>query len=197
MGAPAATLRRGHVKPRLSVSVSSRRAGAPNAAAALGWRWWGPGASVKKLGACAAIALVVGSSIARTLAQVQTMPPKAPVVALVGCAGRSASPHIWSLSHASQRTESSRAGISTSETEQFGRRALGQGVYQLIGVADFVDAETSRTIGARRDILSPARVNVTGMLVSGHKVAVKGLYIEGSPPRINLTSVVDLGVDCP
>ena len=150
-----------------------------------------------RMGACAAIALVVGSSSARTLAQSQTMPPKAPVVAIVGCAGQSAWPHIWNLSHASQRTESSRAGISTDEREQLGTRALGQGVYQLVGVADFVDAQTSRTIGARADILSPARVNATGMLVGGHKVAVKGLYIEGSPPRINLTSVVDLGVDCP
>src|SRR6266511_2510662 len=144
-----------------------------------------------RMGTCAAIAIAVTGSSARTLVAQQTMPAKAPVVALVGCAGPGAWPHVWNLSHASQRTESSRAGISTVEREQFGRRALGQGVYQLIGVADFVDADTSRTIGERRDILPPARVNATGMLVGGHKVAVKGLYIEGSPPRINLTSVVD------
>ena len=142
--------------------------------------------------ACATIGIAVASSRARALA-----PPKAPVVAIVGCAAQSARPHIWNLSHASQRTESSRAGISKAETEQLGKRVLGQDIYQLIGVADFVDAETSRKIGVRGDILSPARVNATGMLASGHKVAVKGLYIEGSPPRINLTSVVDLGVDCP
>ena len=35
------------------------------------------------------------------------------------------------------------------------------------------------------------------MLVAGHRVAVKGLYIEGVPARINLTSVVDLGAGCP
>jgi hypothetical protein len=35
------------------------------------------------------------------------------------------------------------------------------------------------------------------MLVSGHRVAVKGLYIEGTPARINLTSVVDLASSCP
>ena len=40
-------------------------------------------------------------------------------------------------------------------------------------------------------------MNATGMLASGHKVAVKGLYIEGVPARINLTSVVDLGSRCP
>jgi len=32
---------------------------------------------------------------------------------------------------------------------------------------------------------------------AGHRVAVKGLYIEGVPARINLTSVVDLGAACP
>ena len=42
-----------------------------------------------------------------------------------------------------------------------------------------------------------SRVNATGMLVAGHRVAVKGLYIEGVPARINLTSVVDLGAGCP
>jgi hypothetical protein len=40
-------------------------------------------------------------------------------------------------------------------------------------------------------------VNATGVLAAGHKIAVKGLYIQASPPRINLTSVVDLGRSCP
>ena len=39
--------------------------------------------------------------------------------------------------------------------------------------------------------------NTTATLVHGHRVAVKGLYIEGTPARINLTSVVDLGPSCP
>src|SRR6266487_1667538 len=63
--------------------------------------------------ACATIGIAVASSRARALA-----PPKAPVVAIVGCAAQSARPYIWNLSHASQRTESSRAGISKAETEQ-------------------------------------------------------------------------------
>src|SRR5438093_4714329 len=49
-GAPAATPSRGHGNPRLGVSVSSRRAGVPNAAPALGWRRWGPAASARKMG---------------------------------------------------------------------------------------------------------------------------------------------------
>jgi hypothetical protein len=121
---------------------------------------------------------------------------RAPVVLVVGCARESAQPHIWNLSQAGDRAESSLPGITTGEKAQLATRPLGQHTYQLIGVADFVDAETSRKIGVRGEILSPSRVNTTGMLVSGHRVAVKGLYIEGTPPRINLTSVVDLGRAC-
>lgn len=76
-------------------------------------------------------------------------------------------------------------------------RPSGRETYHLIGVADFVTAEESRRIGVRGKILSPSRVNSTGMLLSGHKVAVKGLYIDARPPRVNLTSVVDLGPMCP
>jgi hypothetical protein len=120
-----------------------------------------------------------------------------PVVMVVGCARARAQPHVWDLIHAGDRSESSRPGITTGEKAQLRGRGLGRNSYQLIGVADFVDAGTSRRIGVRGEILSPSRVNTTGMLVSGHRVAVKGLYIEGTPPRINLTSVVDLGGPCP
>ncbi|OLC80188.1 MAG: hypothetical protein AUJ01_14395 [Acidobacteria bacterium 13_1_40CM_3_65_5] len=120
----------------------------------------------------------------------------AAIVVVVGCAGKTAAPHIWELKQAGARLESSRAGITTSEKDQLAKQPLGQNTYQLIGVADFVDAQTSASIGDRAKILTPSRVNATGMLVSGHKVAVKGLLIDASPPRINLTSVVDLG-SCP
>ena len=76
-------------------------------------------------------------------------------------------------------------------------RLLGRDTYRLIGVADFVDVATARQIGERGKILTPSRVNTTGMLVDGSKVAVKGLYIDANPPRINLTSVVNLGGTCP
>ena len=119
--------------------------------------------------------------------------PRAPLVMLVGCAAKTPQPHIWDLTRAGPRVESSRAGITTTEKSQFERQPLGRDAYQLIGVGDFVDAETSRTIGDRGRILTSSRVNATGMLASGHKVGVKGLFIDASPPRINLTSVVDLG----
>jgi hypothetical protein len=123
--------------------------------------------------------------------------PKSPIVVVVGCALKSAQPHIWTLSNAGERSESSRPGIATDDLEQLAKRPLGQDIYQLIGVADFVDADTSRTIGDRGALLPRSRVNATGMLVHGHRVAVKGLYIAATPPRINLTSVADLGPSCP
>jgi hypothetical protein len=122
---------------------------------------------------------------------------KTPIVLIVGCARETDQPHLWTLSNAGERSESSRVAITIEEKEQLARRPLGGDTYQLIGVADFVDADTSRRIGVRGEILAPSRVNATGVLASGHRVAVKGLYIEGVPARINLTSVVDLGSRCP
>jgi hypothetical protein len=144
--------------------------------------------------ACVAVTMAAIPAAAGTNGQ---RPAGTPVVMVVGCARPGAQPHIWDLIRAGDHSESSRPGITTDEKAQLDRRALGQRTYQLIGVADFVDAETSRRIGVRGEILSRTRVNATGMLASGHKVAVKGLYIEGTPPRINLTSVVDLGGRCP
>jgi len=120
----------------------------------------------------------------------------AAIVMVVGCASKTSLPHIWDLTHAGARADSTRAGITAVEKDEAAKQPLGRDTYQLIGVADFVDAGTSRTIGDRDKILTPPRVNATGMLVSGHKVAVKGVLIEATPPRINLTSVADLGA-CP
>jgi hypothetical protein len=146
---------------------------------------------------------VVTLMIAVTSADLQPSPQRpaaaspAPVVMVAGCAMETAQPQVWDLSHAGERSESSRAGITIEEKAQLEQRQLGRTTYQLIGVADFVDPDRSRKIGVRGEILSTSRVNATGMLVSGHKVGVKGLFIEASPARINLTSVVDLGRRCP
>jgi hypothetical protein len=118
-----------------------------------------------------------------------------PVVMVVGCAEEGLQPHIWKLARAGDRADTSHAGITAAERRDLAARPLGRGAYDLIGVADFVEGAASRRIGQRADILAPGRVNATGALVAGHKVAVKGLFIDGTPPKINLTSVVDLG-DC-
>jgi hypothetical protein len=127
----------------------------------------------------------------------QTEAVKSPIVMVVGCAAPSAEPQIWVLSHAGPRTASDAPGISTADTRDLKTRPAGRDTYHLIGVADFVTAEESRRIGVRGKIFSPSRVNATGTLLGGHKVAVKGLFIDARPPRINLTSVVDLGATCP
>jgi len=146
--------------------------------------------------ACVAVTLAVLTSAGRASAA-RPAGAGTPVVLVVGCATESAQPQIWNLTQASAAAESPRPGITAAEKAQLGGRPLGRSSYQLIGVADFVDVETSRTIGVRGEILSPPRVNATATLLRGHKVAVKGLYIEGTPARINLTSVVDLGGACP
>src|SRR5262245_35993861 len=122
---------------------------------------------------------------------------KSPLVLVVGCATTTAKPHVWILARAGLPQPSSTVGITVAEKQELPKRSLGQHSYELIGVADFVDVAATRQIGDRGAILSPERVNATGQLVNGSKVAVKGLYIEGSPPRINLTSVANLARSCP
>ena len=126
----------------------------------------------------------------------QRITVKTPVVTVVGCAATTSEPHIWALTRAGELTPSSTAGITSQEKRELQKRPMGRGTYQLIGVADFVDPEQARRIGLRAKLFSSSRVNTTGLLIDGHKVAIKGLYIEGKPARINLTSVVDLGPGC-
>ena len=147
--------------------------------------------------ACAAMMMMSMSSALRTIRQEPSDIPKSRLVSTVGCAAESAQPNIWMLSRAGERSASARPGITTEEMTQLSKRPLGQNTYELIGVADFVDPETSRKIGVRGAILPRSRVNATGMLANGRKVAVKGLFIPGPPARINLTSVVELDRRCP
>jgi hypothetical protein len=151
-------------------------------------------------GTRALISIAVGAATMAADVRAVGQPPVAaatPVVVAVGCAAESAQHHIWELSHASAVVTSSVLGITTKERAELGGRSLGENTYRLIGVADFVDAESSKKIGVRGEILPRPRVNTTAMLAGGHKVAVKGLYINAAPATINLTSVVDLGRGCP
>jgi hypothetical protein len=130
-------------------------------------------------------------------AQEAAQKPKIPLVLVVGCANPGEQPHIWTLSHVGQRTEVRQPAISSDEQAQAAKQPLGAAQYELIGIADFVSPDLSLKIGDRSQILSPERANTTGKLAKGFKVAVKGLYIAGGPPRINVTSVVDLAPTCP
>jgi hypothetical protein len=123
--------------------------------------------------------------------------PRSPLVIAVGCAKPGSQPTVWTLTDVGERTESPAPALTRAESDQAATRAPGTDTYELIGVADFVGPEASRKIGNRAEILAPERVNTTGKLAAGHKVIVKGLYIAGPTPRINVTSVVDLAPTCP
>ena len=153
--------------------------------------------SVRIVGLAVAMTLASTPTGAQTTSSPPVDRPQVPMVLVVGCATAGAQLHIWTLAFAGARVESSRPGITAEEKAHVKDWRLGQDTYQLIGVADFVDPETARKIGDRGAILTRPRVNATGMLASGHKVAVKGLLIDARPPRINLTSVFDLGRTCP
>ncbi len=145
---------------------------------------------------CAAL-LMIPAAFARPAIQSPAAQRKSPIVIAVGCAREGPHPAVWILSRVGERLETTRPGITSDETTRLSNWALGTRSYELIGVADFVDVAASRKIGVRGEILAASRVNATGVLTAGRKIAVKGLLIEGAPPRINLTSVVSLDRQCP
>lgn len=134
-----------------------------------------------------------GAEGAQTPQPLPSERPRSAIVLAIGCAAEGPAPHIWVLSRARPHVESAQPGITTAEKARLSAEPLGEATYHLIGVADFVDAATAAKIGVRGKLMAESRMNTTGALASGHKVAVKGLYVEGTPPRINLTSVADLG----
>ena len=86
-------------------------------------------------------------------------------------------------------------GMSAAEKAK--GEALGTGELQLIGVADFLDAESLLQWGERAKFTKPEQVNATGELREGRTVLVKGLLIEAEPEsRVNLLAVVGLAEDC-
>lgn len=123
--------------------------------------------------------------------------PKSPIVVVSGCAKPGSNPAVWTLSNASERTEAPQPALNKEEQEAAAKRALGSDSYELVGVADFIPPDMSHSVGNRKDILTKERVNTTGKLQAGHKVIIKGLYIAGTPSRINVTSVIDLAPSCP
>ena len=63
-------------------------------------------------------------------------------------------------------------------------------------MADFVAPEQALSVSTRSALYPVARVNSTGALAANRRVAAKGVWIPGSPNRINLTSVVVLDESC-
>ncbi len=138
-----------------------------------------------------------GAAALQAQAPTQAAPPASPLVLVVGCAQKGPQIHVWRLTNVGERSVAPQPSISSEEQAAASGRPLGGDTYELVGIADFVAPEISVQIGDRGGILTPERANATGALTPGHKVAVKGLYIAGTPARINVTSVVPLAPRCP
>ena len=114
------------------------------------------------------------------------------MVASVGCATKD--DETWTLTQASEPISTGAPFSSREEIEEASGIPLGSGAYVLIGVADFLAPEELLDEFQRAEFTSVDSVNSTGALADGHRILVKGLFIENQ--RINLTSVIGLTERC-
>ncbi len=124
--------------------------------------------------------------------------PQVDIVETVGCVEeRSGDQATWWLTRAAEPTVT-RAGVfNEDQVEEARLTEAGSGAFQLIGVADFLDAEALLSFGDRAQFTNADQVNATGELGAGRTVLVKGLLIEdGAAARINLLAVVGLADGC-
>jgi hypothetical protein len=145
-----------------------------------------------------------------------------PITTVVGCVVPGSSPVSWRMTNASKlaalppkdtqprpegqaRPEGNGAegaafrishNVTKDEKEVAGKQAAGTDTFELVGVADFVSPEQALTFETRKALYPVERVNSTGVLAANHRVAAKGVWIAGSPNRINLMSVVPLDESC-
>ncbi len=124
--------------------------------------------------------------------------PKVDVVQSAGCAERkSGNPETWWLTRASDPKVTALGVFSVSQVEEAGGSGLGGNIFQLVGVADFLDTEGLVRSGRRAEFTTAETANATGQLREGRKVLVKGLLIEGGEQkRINLITVIALADTC-
>ena len=123
--------------------------------------------------------------------------PQVEIVKTVGCAEkRSGSPATWWLTRAVE-PEVVREGVfDADQVEEAKGTAVGAREFQLVGVADFLDAEALLEWGERFEFTTADQANATGELQERRTVLIKGLLIDADPvPRINLLAVVGLA-DC-
>lgn len=138
------------------------------------------------------------AALAQREATAKTSKPQVEIVHTLGCAEqRDHGATGWWLVRAVD-PEVSRAGVfNVEQVEKANETALGTGEYELIGVADFLDADSLLESGERAQFTTPEQVNATGELRAGRRVLVKGLLIEAEPAkRINLLAVVGLADRC-
>ena len=124
--------------------------------------------------------------------------PQVEIVQTVGCAERRNGEAVtWWLTRAAEPEVTRRGVFNATQVEEAKDTAPGSREFQLIGVADFLDAESLLAWGERAKFTTAEQVNATAELGEGRWVLVKGLLIEADPsPRINLLAVVGLADDC-
>ena len=137
-----------------------------------------------------------------TAVQGQRSEPQVEIVRTVGCVElRNGDDATWWLTSAADPTET-RAGVfNVNQVEEAKEEALGSREFQLVGVAEFLDAESLLSFGDRAQFTTADQVNATNELREGRMVLVKGLLIEagttaGATARINLLAVVGLADGC-
>jgi len=124
--------------------------------------------------------------------------PQVEIVKTLGCVEkRAGSPATWWLTRAVEPEVVKGGVFNVTQVEDAKASALGDRDFQLVGVADFLDAEGLLEWGQRSEFTTAEQANATGELRERRTVLVKGLLIEADPvPRINLLAVVGLAEDC-
>ncbi len=142
-----------------------------------------------------AAALLLGVAIVPAPAGAQHQDltkPAIEIVSSVGCATKDGA--SWTLTQASEPLTTDAPFSSGTEIEVAKSTPLGSRTYVLIGVTEFLAPEALLGQFQRAEFTTADSVNSTGSLVTGHRVLVKGLFIEHE--RINLTSVIGLTERC-
>jgi len=135
-----------------------------------------------------------------------------PITTVVGCVAPGSSPLMWRMTNASKLpapapkegpdgapdAAASRAthNVTKDEKDAATKLAVGSETFELVGVADFIAPEQALRIDTRKALYPTERVNSTGALAPNRRVAGKGVWIPGTPGRVNLTSVVVLSETC-
>jgi mono/diheme cytochrome c family protein len=137
-----------------------------------------------------------------------------PITTVVGCVAPGSSPLMWRMTAAAKLPPVPQKGrngetispdsasyrtshnVTKEEKEAAATLAAGSDSFELVGVADFVSPAQALNINTRKSLYPVERVNSTGALAPNRRVAAKGVWIPGTPGRINLTSVVVLSESC-
>jgi hypothetical protein len=124
--------------------------------------------------------------------------PKVDVVQSVGCAERKAgNPETWWITRAAEPRVIQPGIFTTAQIETAKGAELGANSFQLVGVADFLDAEALLRSGQRKEFTTTENANATGQLREGRKILIKGMLVDaGDAKRINLLTVIALTDTC-